>query len=915
MGHKLVVGPINRGLQKDRTAFVIDNDAFPALINSYQWRGRIKRKRGTSFLNRLTQAGVSVTGLSLTSGEINLISALSLESTAQIKPGSINIQGVTDGTTYTDPDQDGTLTAVGGTGTGGTVNYSTGDITIDSGAGQSITGTFSYYPGLPVMGLESYASSSAFYPLMIAMDTSYAYTISNSSPYTCYNINFYKNPASATYTGYTAKSTWTNFNFNGQSYQQFWTTNYQGALWATNGVTVPFSGTNIGMQYKQIITVDNITGGPPATADLSITGHGLTVGDFVFINEVLTTTGINFQTGYVISVVSADKVTVEFPNATIATNGTGGIAQYLTRKADPTKDGIMWYDGNPTDGASPPVPSTTKGWVNFAPPLSYASYSIGDVPASTYYLVGAKLIVPFKDHLLFFGPVIQTSSSNSQIYLQDTIIWSQNGTPYYTCSFTGNPTLSTTTFNSILVPVNQTATANSFFEDQSGYGGYLDTGIDQPITTVSTNQDLLIVGYPGIQSKLAYTGNTLLPFSLYLISTEYGSTSTFSAINMDTGVIAKGTRGYTLTSQVSSQRIDLPIPDEVFETDLGNNGSERICAQRDFLQEWVYFTYNMKSTTSFFPTRTLQYNYRDNSWALFYETYTTYGLFQKASGYTWSTIGSVFPTWSSWNESWISGSTTLYNQQVIGGNQQGFVITREEGTAESDSLYIQSISGSVITCPDHCLSTGDYIFITSAIGTISSEINDKIFSVQSVTQNTFTLNPSIGSGTYLGLGVIKKLYIPFIQSKQFPLAWDLGRKTRLGVQQYLLTKTAQGQVTLNIYLSQDGDNPYNDGAIVPSQNSENDSLVYSSILYTCPEGTNLGLTPANINLNSVTAVYQEQIWHRINTSLLGDTVQIGITLSDSQMRELGDNSYPTNAFSEIELHAFIIDCSPSQLLI
>ena len=55
MGDKIVIGPINKGLKNDRTAFVIDNDSFPALINAYQWRGRVKRKRGTALLNRLTR--------------------------------------------------------------------------------------------------------------------------------------------------------------------------------------------------------------------------------------------------------------------------------------------------------------------------------------------------------------------------------------------------------------------------------------------------------------------------------------------------------------------------------------------------------------------------------------------------------------------------------------------------------------------------------------------------------------------------------------------------------------------------------------------------------------------------------------------------------------------------------------------
>ncbi len=60
----------------------------------------------------------------------------------------------------------------------------------------------------------------------------------------------------------------------------------------------------------------------------------------------------------------------------------------------------------------------------------------------------------------------------------------------------------------------------------------------------------------------------------------------------------------------------------------------------------------------------------------------------------------------------------------------------------------------------------------------------------------------------------------------------------------------------------------------------------------------------------VTAPSQEQTWHRMNTSLIGDTVQIGFTMSDAQMR---DTSF-LNQFAEIELHGFILDVNPSQLL-
>jgi len=65
-----------------------------------------------------------------------------------------------------------------------------------------------------------------------------------------------------------------------------------------------------------------------------------------------------------------------------------------------------------------------------------------------------------------------------------------------------------------------------------------------------------------------------------------------------------------------------------------------------------------------------------------------------------------------------------------------------------------------------------------------------------------------------------------------------------------------------------------------------------------------------INLQMPTASQQQQIWHRINTSLIGDTVQLGFTMSDEQMRDPSFN----NQFEEIELHSFIIDVNPSSVL-
>ncbi len=905
MGEKIIVGPIDRGLKTNRTAFNIDNDSFPMLLNAFQWRGRVKRKRGTAFLARLTRyinssiSSYSVpTTISLSGGAGNLLTGFGLEANGNIVPGSVSISGI-----YTDPFMNGTLSG----GSGGTINYSTGAITIVGGGSSAISAIFRYYPDLPTMGLEDLVLNSNDYPTNLSFDTTYSYVITPTDPAQVYDVSFYKNPPSGTYNAsYVEKTSITPLWWNGEDYQQFWTVNYQGALWATNGVRTPFSVNNIGMPFKSINSVTVLT---TTTATLTIPNHGLSVGDFVFVNEVVGTTGINFQTGFVISIIPNVSVVVKFPNATLVGNGTGGMCQYLTNRPDTTKDCIRWYDGDPTNGSpTSPVLNGHKGWVNFCPPLSEFIYSIADLPAAQYYLVGAKMIVPFKDRLLFLGPVVQTSSSIIPIYLKDTVIYSQNGTPYYTASFSGDVVSASTVFRPILVPDNQTATANAYFEDQTGFGGFISAGIDQEITTSESNEDVLIVGFTRLQSRLVYTGNDVLPFNFFTINSEYGSSSTFSSINMDKGVISRGSRGYIITSQVACERIDPEIPDQTFEIKLTQNGAQRICAQRDFINEWIFFTYPSNQQDYKFPNQTLFYNYRDNSWAIFNEAYTTYGLFRVQTGFTWATL--PYNSWSAWNDPWDSGESTLLNPDNIAGNQQGFIVKRDEGTDESISLTIQSFSVNTVTSPDHCLNDGDYIIIDSCIGTISSIVNGKIFSISQATQNTFDLSPNIDATglTYLGLGTITRMYVPQIQTKQFPTYWAMARKTRLGPQQYLFTTTAKSQITLFIFLSQNADSPYNDNT------EENDGLIYTTVLYTCPESTNLGLTAANINLNLVTSRAQAQTWHRMNTSLIGDTVQIGFTLSDDQMRAQEESGQPTNAFSEIELHGFILDVTPSQLL-
>lgn len=940
MPEQIYIGNFAKGLTTSRLPFVIDNDAFPMMFNFYSWRGRAKRKRGTIFLGQLQlQEQIATVPLpwqlatfNLVAGAGNLIVQYSLGSSASITPGSITLIVATD-QTYTDANADGSLQ--GSSGGTGTINYATGAFTTSGGGVNAVTGTFSYYPGNPVMGLRDYAYNSvagvppvrALYPKLVAFDTKKAYQINQTSSTTYfYNVSYYKqtnNPV-----------TWT-----GQDYQQFWTTNYQGALWATNNTP--------GFQFELIST---ITVGVVTTITTAAP-HGLITGDYVFFNEITgaNAASLNGMTA-AITVTSPTSFTVAINTATQTINNSGIFQTLTATSPTSTGDGIKWYDGDPTSATGLPT-TTALGWVNFAPPLTATSVSIDDETSALYYLVGALAIVPFKDRLLFLSPWIQTSTGNP-IQLSDVVLWSWNGTPYY----------------SSLTPAGEIFNVKAYYQDQTGLGGNLPLGTGQPIATVSNNEDVLIIGFGGTgrKTRFVYTSNDLQPFLFYNINSELPSDSTFSAITLDKGALDIGAYGIAMTDQQSSQRIDLDIPDAVFQIQALNNGAQRVNAVRDFYREWVYFAYPKSGSPWKFPTQTFLFNYRDNTWGVQYENFTAHGTYRPTVKKSWLTIG--YKSWNAWREPWNSGANSPQFPSIVAGNPQGYVLTKGQGTGEGISGTIAAISSSggltQITSINHCVLTGDYLYFTGAITTTSAsitnitqasqavvtstntftagqfvlisevtgmtQINGMIVEILSATGTTFTLaidttgfSAYVSGGiatlsilqnqigrvistsnadtfvvdipfiatTYIGLGKFTRLSQPLLQTKQFPVYWDQGRQTRLSTQKYLMDYTASAQVTVNIYLSQDPDDVWN----TPQPLTNTSALVYSQLMYTCPESTNIGLSPSQSNLQMPTAEGQYQIWHRFNTSLIGDSVQIGITLSDAQMRNL------TYATSEITL--------------
>jgi len=924
---RLVLASFETGLELDVEPFLLTNDAFPVLENAFIWRKRVLKKPGSNQLGKLqrdisahtigTTSGAgafsgsvlnagglkgSITGAtnanpcSITSANHNLSDdarvtisgvvgmtqlngntytvtvtgantfTIGVDSSAfgayvsggtwvalneqnlTIKPGSVVLN---DGTNnYTEPaTPNGTL--VGAPGGSGTIDYITGAVTITGGAlTAGLTAAFSYYPRLPVLGIEEMqndftASSVVNTPETVYFDQKYAYEI-NTGTSLFQDASFYKTSGAPIF--------WT-----GPNYAQFWSTNYQNAMFVTNN--------NPGMHF---VTISAISSAATAQITTSVP-HTLQTGDQVFINETTGTAAgnLNMKT---FTVTRTGATTFTVPADTSAGINNVGIVQYLTRRSPTaTGDGIQWYDGLPSS------PSFTNGFVNFAPPLDDLSTS------STTYLVGARMIIPYGSRLLCFGTFEQTSSG-SPVYYQNRIRYCQIvGTCFYANA-----------------PANQGTLATAWISNRQGFGGFVTIDTPERIVTAGVVQDVLILGMEKSQRRLTVTGIDALPFRIQKINPELGSESTFSLIAMDRGLLTVGDYGLILSTSVNAERFDEKIPDQVFEIQNNYQGNERVCAARDFQNEIIYFTYPSTQaladtgTSTVYPNKTILYNYRNQSFAIWKEYFTTYGQYRGLTGKTWEQL--VDFTWEEWNQPWNSGFIASRYPAIAGGTPQGYVMVKYQDTLNGPSLYISAVTGQQITSPFHGLEEGDYVGFQGVITTTPPSIS--ITSINRV-RRVIDVNNFEVEGTFSATPALTEMIIIDnfdVQTKQFPIAWEDGKKGRLGTQRFFLDKTTSGEFTVDLLGSQSPVALNNPAFNLPNQEP---IVISSNIVRTRPDDS-LGLYDA--------AGQQSQIWHRLSNSIIGDTVQLRMYMSDAQM------TTAAIVRSDWTLHAITLDIYPSRTL-
>lgn len=485
------------------------------------------------------------------------------------------------------------------------------------------------------------------------------------------------------------------------------------------------------------------------------------------------------------------------------------------------------------------LPLGASAWTNLRPQLN---------TGASRYLETCKILLPFKGRLVALG-TIEDEGGNDRDYPNR-------------CRFSrvGDP---------------RSATA-SWIDDTPGQGGYIDAPTGQQIVSASFVKDRLMVRFERSTWELVYTGNQVLPFIWQRINTELGAESTFSDISFDDYVLGVGLRGVNAASIGGVKRIDENIPQEVYRINDSNEGQIRTYGIRDHRRELAMWTFptidsDKASGLRLYPDKVLVYNYKNQSFALFNDSFTCYGYYYRTSGLTWATL--PYKTWSAWNVPWNSGIGQAAAPLIVAGNQQGWTFLLEDTGTNDASLYITNLVGNTVSAVDHNLQVGQYVYISGVQG---ATFVDETYQIQSLTdKDTFVVDGTAATGTYTGGGLVERLNNFDIKTKDFSVFKETGQEIQFNSLNFYLKKTAVGSVNLDIMI-----------------NTSNEKL---------PDYWGDGTILTRAEDNDDFAVGQRLIWHQVDRQTTGSSIQLELSLNDAQMRDRDIQS------SDFELHGIILD--------
>ena len=649
----------------------------------------------------------------------------------------------------------GTFTALLATDSG-TVNYSTGAISLTHtlGAGVATILSYGYYPALPVMGIPTREVVGINDEQALFFDTKYCYVNTGS-----------------TFQEFIPGTTW-----SGTDAQFFWASNYRGInpsdrlMFVTNFNSDPGDP----IRYTNGTTWTDFR---PCLAGNTVLAEaqGSTAAPFLTFNGNLTkfpvepgTVTINVGAGAIIFTDAVAKNGILLGNPT----GNLGIINYET--------GAYTLSFSPAGVA---IVAVTANYIN-----------------ATNTLYQARIIIPYYGRLcagnVFEGPSFNSAKSNN-IYNRER--FSQIGNPVQASE-----------------PANPQLIGGAWRTDVRGRGGFIDAPVNEIMVSTAFFKNTLIVGFERSTWQLRYVGEYGLPFLWERISSDFGTESTFSTILFDEGVLSAGDKAFTAASSTTVSRIDEQIPDLIFNVRNAQDGPERVNGIRDFQRELAFWNYSDSQFQKKFPNTVLVFNYKNQTFAQFRDNVTAFGTLQLLDNITWDRFD-IF--WDDEEVFWDDIDSQSKFPSIVIGNQEGFIHFYGYTSIDEPSLSISGVDFTAtpveLTVYNHNFEDSEFIRVSGmefldAGAPVGSVLNNIIYQVVVIDNDTIGLQINginvIASAleqtyTYIGKGLITNLPRLLVQTKDFNPFMQAGLQMKLAYIDFLTDCTPSAVMSVGLYLN------------------------------------------------------------------------------------------------------------------
>lgn len=320
-------------------------------------------------------------------------------------------------------------------------------------------------------------------------------------------------------------------------------------------------------------------------------------------------------------------------NSNFFENATYNNVSYIVNGTDPP----FYYDGNFLRYLNTRINSIDSGTNRIAP-----------------YTISSALHVVFSQRrLIFFSPRVNGS------LLQNYAFWSGFNTP-----------------------------------DDWTQGENLPASTSESIRTLSQINTDIVVRFSNSTRIFRYTEDAFSPFRWDTSNSSFRCDAPYSAINYDSWFSSLGLSAIVGSDGVNDKRADEIIPDfttpqRVYEQqpNEGIDPASIVNAYgyrfEDLKEGWLcYKSYDNDSSSDPSPsTNVLAYNYLDGTYAVYDFPFSCLGTGQVQSIETW---GNAFTTWGTTATAWGSYLQALDSVVDLGGDQNGVVYELNSGSLITD---------------------------------------------------------------------------------------------------------------------------------------------------------------------------------------------------------------------------------------